>query len=158
VKDLIIKRYWEISPWVWYLVFDPPFTHILFIVTSGELFAQCPLDGYPSTAMEQVLDYSRYFVISIQDKLGSWFAFGRPFTVLSREYITSVFCSVPGPMGPEKSQKPIKKLGMQKSRNWLLDWSWKSPGFWSVWSWKINLASMLVAMHLLLVSSNSLFK
>jgi len=96
---------------------------LLLIVTSGELFAQCPLDGYPSIAMEQLLHSSRYFVIRIQDELGSWFAFGRLFTVLSREYITSVFCSVPGPMGPENFQKAMKKLGMQKSRNWLLDWS-----------------------------------
>lgn len=39
-------------------------------VTSGELFAQCPLDGYPCAAMEQVLDSSRYFVIRIQDEHG----------------------------------------------------------------------------------------
>lgn len=37
---------------------------------TGELFAQCTLDGYPSAAMEQVLDSSRYFVIRIQDELG----------------------------------------------------------------------------------------
>jgi len=42
------------------------------LCTVGELFAQCPLDGYPSAAMEQVLDSSRYFVIRIQDELG-WF-------------------------------------------------------------------------------------
>ena len=40
----------------------------------GELFAQCPLDGYPSAAMEQVVDSSRYFVIRIQDDLG-WLVF-----------------------------------------------------------------------------------
>ena len=38
--------------------------------------------------------------------------------------------------------------------NWLL--VLKSIAFWSVWSWKINLASTLVAMHLLLVSYNNL--
>jgi len=37
---------------------------------AGELFAQCPLDGYPCAAMEQVADSSRYFVIRIQDELG----------------------------------------------------------------------------------------
>ena len=36
----------------------------------GELFAQCPVDAYPSAAVEQVLDSSRYFVIRIQDGSG----------------------------------------------------------------------------------------
>ena len=34
--------------------------------------------------------------------------------------------------------------------------SWKSPDFWSVWSWKITLSSIFVAMHLLLASYNNL--
>jgi len=46
---------------------------------------------------------------------------------------------------PEKWKK---NSNMQKSWNWLL--ILKSPDFWSVWSWKINLASMLVVMHLLI--------
>jgi len=41
-------------------------------VLLGELFAQCLLDGYPSAAMEQVLDSSRYFVIRIQDDQGQF--------------------------------------------------------------------------------------
>lgn len=34
---------------------------------SGELFALCPVEAYPSPVIEQVLDSSRYFVIRIQD-------------------------------------------------------------------------------------------
>jgi len=34
---------------------------------AGELFAQCPIESYPSAAIEQVLDSSRYFVVRIQD-------------------------------------------------------------------------------------------
>ncbi|ELT89457.1 hypothetical protein CAPTEDRAFT_219974 [Capitella teleta] len=37
---------------------------------TGELFAQCPVEEYPSIAVEQVLDSSRYFVIRIQDGSG----------------------------------------------------------------------------------------
>ncbi|KAK2192822.1 hypothetical protein NP493_22g06036 [Ridgeia piscesae] len=37
---------------------------------SGELFAKCPVDAYPGTAIEQVLDSSRYFVIRIQEDSG----------------------------------------------------------------------------------------
>jgi len=36
-------------------------------VFAGELFAQCPVESYPSSAVEQVLDSSRYFVVRIQD-------------------------------------------------------------------------------------------
>ena len=36
-------------------------------VFAGELFAQCPVESYPSAAVEQVLDSSRYFVVRIQD-------------------------------------------------------------------------------------------
>jgi len=36
----------------------------------GELFAQCPVEAYPSAVVEQVLDSSRYFVIRIQDGSG----------------------------------------------------------------------------------------
>jgi len=42
-----------------------------FGVFAGELFAQCPVESYPSSAIEQVLDSSRYFVLRIQDG-GSW--------------------------------------------------------------------------------------
>ncbi|ESN96060.1 hypothetical protein HELRODRAFT_68489 [Helobdella robusta] len=38
--------------------------------SSGELFAQCPVEAYPSIAVEQVLDSSRYFVLRIQDGTG----------------------------------------------------------------------------------------
>jgi len=34
---------------------------------SGELFAACPVDKYPGTAVEAVTDSSRYFVICVQD-------------------------------------------------------------------------------------------
>jgi adaptin ear-binding coat-associated protein 1/2 len=35
----------------------------------GEMFASCPVDG---TAVESVLDSSRYFVLRIQDGSGKW--------------------------------------------------------------------------------------
>ncbi|XP_061196612.1 little elongation complex subunit 2-like [Saccostrea echinata] len=38
--------------------------------TSGELFAQCPVDSHPGTAVESVMDSSRYFVIRIKDDNG----------------------------------------------------------------------------------------
>lgn len=38
--------------------------------TTGELFAQCPVESYPSAAVEQVLDSSRYFVVRIRDETG----------------------------------------------------------------------------------------
>ncbi|XP_037075984.1 NECAP-like protein CG9132 [Pollicipes pollicipes] len=37
---------------------------------SGELFANCPIDGYPSVAIEAVTDSSRYFVLRIMDDGG----------------------------------------------------------------------------------------
>jgi len=37
------------------------------LVCAGELFAHCPIESYPSAAIEQVLDSSRYFVVRIQD-------------------------------------------------------------------------------------------
>ena len=37
---------------------------------SGELFAACPVDAYPGTAIEAVTDSSRYFVIKIVDEGG----------------------------------------------------------------------------------------
>lgn len=33
--------------------------------TSGRLYAQCPVESFPSEAVEQVLDSSRYFVIRL---------------------------------------------------------------------------------------------
>lgn len=38
--------------------------------TSGELFAQCPVESYPSIAVESVTDSSRYFVLRIRDDNG----------------------------------------------------------------------------------------
>uniref|UniRef100_A0A5F4VYB4 NECAP PHear domain-containing protein n=1 Tax=Callithrix jacchus TaxID=9483 RepID=A0A5F4VYB4_CALJA len=35
--------------------------------TSGKLFAQAPVDQFPGTAVESVMDSSRYFVIPITD-------------------------------------------------------------------------------------------
>jgi len=43
---------------------------MLFFLIAGELFAQCPVESYPSSAVEQVLDSSRYFVARIQDGEG----------------------------------------------------------------------------------------
>lgn len=37
---------------------------------NGELFAKCPVESYPSVAIEAVSDSSRYFVIRIQDDNG----------------------------------------------------------------------------------------
>ncbi|KAL3268140.1 hypothetical protein HHI36_007267 [Cryptolaemus montrouzieri] len=38
--------------------------------TTGELFARCPIEAYPSVAIESVSDSSRYFVLRIQDDNG----------------------------------------------------------------------------------------
>ncbi|XP_041378342.1 adaptin ear-binding coat-associated protein 1-like [Gigantopelta aegis] len=38
--------------------------------TSGELFANCPVESYPCAAVEPVLDSSRYFVLRIKDENG----------------------------------------------------------------------------------------
>ncbi|XP_062582718.1 little elongation complex subunit 2-like [Saccostrea cucullata] len=38
--------------------------------TSGELFAQCPVDSHPGAAVESVMDSSRYFVLRIKDDNG----------------------------------------------------------------------------------------
>jgi len=38
--------------------------------TSGQLFAQCPIESYPGVAVEAVSDSSRYFVLRIQDDNG----------------------------------------------------------------------------------------
>ncbi len=37
---------------------------------SGELFAACPVEEYPSLAVESVSDSARYFVIRIKDDSG----------------------------------------------------------------------------------------
>ena len=42
----------------------------LFLCAEGELFAKCPVEGYPGIAVEGVLDSSRYFVLRIQDESG----------------------------------------------------------------------------------------
>ncbi|KFD53233.1 hypothetical protein M514_05943 [Trichuris suis] len=46
--------------------------------TTGELFAKCPIDSYPSPAVEPVLDSSRYFVVRLQDDSGrsAWIGLG----------------------------------------------------------------------------------
>ncbi|XP_076451779.1 adaptin ear-binding coat-associated protein 1-like [Babylonia areolata] len=38
--------------------------------STGELFAQCPVDMYPGIAVEAVMDSSRYFVLQIKDPSG----------------------------------------------------------------------------------------
>lgn len=37
---------------------------------SGELFAACPVDSYPSIAVESVSDSARYFVVRVKDESG----------------------------------------------------------------------------------------
>ncbi len=37
---------------------------------TGELFAACPVDEFPSAAIENVSDSARYFVIRIKDDSG----------------------------------------------------------------------------------------
>lgn len=44
-----------------------------YVIILGELFAKCPVDGYPGVAVEQVLDSSRYFVLRLQDDGGKIF-------------------------------------------------------------------------------------
>lgn len=39
--------------------------------SSGQLFAQAPVDTYPGVAIEAVSDSSRYFVIRVQDDNGT---------------------------------------------------------------------------------------
>jgi adaptin ear-binding coat-associated protein 1/2 len=34
------------------------------------LYASCPVDGYPGTAIESVSDSARYFVIRLKDESG----------------------------------------------------------------------------------------
>ena len=41
------------------------------LMLSGELFAQAPVDQFPGTAVESVMDSSRYFVIRIEDGNGT---------------------------------------------------------------------------------------
>lgn len=38
--------------------------------TSGQLFANCPVEAYPGVAIESVSDSSRYFVLRIQNDNG----------------------------------------------------------------------------------------
>ncbi|XP_033113597.1 adaptin ear-binding coat-associated protein 2-like [Anneissia japonica] len=38
--------------------------------STGELFAECPVDAHPGMAVEGVMDSSRYFVLRIQDGTG----------------------------------------------------------------------------------------
>ena len=38
--------------------------------TSGQLFAQCPVDKYPGVSVEAVSDSSRYFVLKIVSDAG----------------------------------------------------------------------------------------
>lgn len=40
-------------------------------VLAGELFAQAPVEQFPSIAVESVTDSSRYFVIRIEDENGA---------------------------------------------------------------------------------------
>ena len=39
----------------------------------GELFAECPVDSYPSTTIDPVIDSSRYFVVKIVNGMGKSF-------------------------------------------------------------------------------------
>lgn len=40
--------------------------------STGELFAQAPVEQYPGLAVESVTDSSRYFVIRIEDGNGNY--------------------------------------------------------------------------------------
>lgn len=44
----------------------------LLFYSTGELFAQAPVEEYPGIAVETVGDSSRYFVLRIQDDNGGW--------------------------------------------------------------------------------------
>jgi hypothetical protein len=47
---------------------------------SGDLFAACPVDSYPSAAVESVSDSARYFVLQIKDPTGRTAFIGAGFT------------------------------------------------------------------------------
>eukprot|EP00493_Phyllostaurus_siculus_P027937 UN28285 len=47
--------------------------------TSGELFAQAPVDEYPGVQVEAVMDSSRYFVVKIVDPSGKHAFIGMGF-------------------------------------------------------------------------------
>jgi len=66
--------------------------------------------------------------------------------ILSRHAITCCYCYFHASHGSCKVLKWEKNLGLCNSWSWLLvpNKSW----FWSVWSWVINLACTLVAVHL----------
>ena len=55
---------------------------IIFISqkNQGELFAACPVDAYPSPAVESVTDSARYFVLRIKDESGRSAFIGLGFT------------------------------------------------------------------------------
>ena len=42
--------------------------HEYITLKIGELFAACPVDNYPGTAVESVSDSARYFVLRIKDE------------------------------------------------------------------------------------------
>jgi len=109
---------------LWHYVFD--FSVLLLMY--GICVHAHPLPGQRHSSTNLPLTLSFYFILFYQF----------PCTVFSWVLHSS-----------EKSWKMKKNSSMQKSWNWLL--ILKSPDFWSVWSWKINLASMLVVMHLLIL-------
>lgn len=47
--------------------------------SSGELFAQCPVDTHPGRAVEPVTDSSRYFVLRVDDGSGKHAFLGMGF-------------------------------------------------------------------------------
>jgi adaptin ear-binding coat-associated protein 1/2 len=53
---------------------------IIIIIYKGELFAACPVDAYPSAAVESVSDSARYFVLRIKDDQGRSAFIGVGFT------------------------------------------------------------------------------
>ncbi|KRX82978.1 Ubiquitin-conjugating enzyme E2 J2, partial [Trichinella sp. T6] len=48
----------------------PVIISITLNTVEGDLFAECPIESYPSPAYESVIDSSRYFVIRLQDPTG----------------------------------------------------------------------------------------
>nr|CAG4652254.1 EOG090X0G5X [Triops cancriformis] len=86
---------------------------------SGELFAKCPIDQYPGTAIEAVSDSSRYFVIRIQDDSGRSAFIGIGFTDRSDSFDLNVtlqdhfkWKKKTEEMGKEDAGEPAAKLDL----------------------------------------------
>uniref|UniRef100_A0A5F7ZTR2 NECAP endocytosis associated 2 n=1 Tax=Macaca mulatta TaxID=9544 RepID=A0A5F7ZTR2_MACMU len=83
--------------------------------TSGELFAQAPVDQFPGTAVESVTDSSRYFVIRIEDGNDQLPARPSPAQAGSNSDLSTIFPHV-------TSGKELPRLGQRKEGEALLSW------------------------------------